>query len=142
MGCNLAYVSQLGQMWTSNKKKPLLTTYQIRDHPIWKVTSAKYLGITITQNLSWSKHIDTITSKVNSVRAFLQRNLSQCPPRVKSIAYFTYVRPIFEYASVVWSPFTKTSIDKVECTLSLLPTYSYVLDYGTHYQRKQFNLLI
>jgi len=80
----------------TNKKQPLLTTY---DHPIRKVTSAKYLGVTITQNLSWSKYIDTITSKVNSVRAFLQRNLSQCPPHVKSIAYFTYVRPILEYAS-------------------------------------------
>ena len=30
------------------------------------------------------------------------------------VAYFTYVRPILEYASVVWSPFTRTNIDKIE----------------------------
>jgi len=30
------------------------------------------------------------------------------------LAYFTYIRPILEYASVVWSPFIKTNIDKIE----------------------------
>jgi len=98
----------------TNKKHPLSITYMIMDHPIRKVISAKYLGVTITHNLSWTKHVDIITCKANSVRAFLQRNLSQCSHHVKSLAYFTYVRPILEYASVVWSPFTKINIDKIE----------------------------
>jgi len=55
-----------------------------------------------------------ITCKANSVQAFLQRNLSQSSHHVKSSAYFTYVRPILEYASVVWSTFTKTNLDKIE----------------------------
>ena len=72
------------------------------------------MGVTISQNLSWTKHIDNITSKANSVRALLQRNLRQCSHQVKSLAYFTYVRPILEYASVVWSPHTKANKDKLE----------------------------
>ena len=80
----------------TNKKQPLSFTYMIKDHLIRKVTSAKYLGVTITHNLSWTKHVDTVTCKANSVRAFLQRNLSQCSLHVKSLAYFTYVRPILE----------------------------------------------
>ena len=95
-------------------KKPLSTTYNIRDYLIREVTSAKYLGVTISQNISWSKHIDIITCKANSILAFLQRNLSQCSLRVKSLAYLTYVRPVLEYASVVWSPFTQSNIDKIE----------------------------
>ena len=90
----------------SNRKQPLSNTNMIKDHPIRKVTSAKYLGVTITHNLSWNKHVDIITCKANSVRGFLRRNLSQCSCQVKSLAYFTYVRPNLEYASVVWSPFT------------------------------------
>ena len=42
-------------------------------------------------------------NKANSTRGFLQRNLRQCSINVKSLAYVTYVRPIVEYASVVWS---------------------------------------
>ena len=87
--------------------------YNIRDYLIHEVTSAKYLGVTISQNISWSKHIDIITCKANSILAFLQRNLSQCSLHVKSLAYFTYVRPVLEYASV-WSPFTQSNIDKIE----------------------------
>ena len=64
----------------------------------------------MSQNISWSKHIDIITCKANSILAFLHRNLSQCSLRVKSLAYFTYVRPV----SVVWSPFTQSNIDKIE----------------------------
>ena len=67
----------------------ILTMYKIRDYPIRKVTSAKYLGVTISQNISWSKHIDIITCKANSILAFLQRNLSQCSLCVKSSAYHT-----------------------------------------------------
>ena len=88
--------------------------YKIRDCPIHEVTPAKYLGVTISQNISWSKHIGIITCKANSILAFLQRNLSQCSLHVKCLAYFTYVRPVLEYASVVWSPFTQSSTDKIE----------------------------
>ena len=91
-----------------------LRTISCRDYLIREITSAKYLGVTISQNISWSKHIDIITCKANSILAFLQRNLSQCSLRVKSLAYFTYVRPVLEYASVVWSPFTQSNIDKIE----------------------------
>jgi len=48
------------------------------------------------------------------MRAFLQRSLRQCSFKVKSFANLTYVRPILEYASTVWSPYTKSNIAKVE----------------------------
>ena len=62
--------------------------YKIRDYLIREVTSAKYLGVTISQNISWSKHIDIITCKANPILASLQRNLSQCSFRVKSFNLF------------------------------------------------------
>ena len=60
----------------TRKLSPLPSTYSICNHTIQQVASAKYLGITLTNNLSWSEHITKITNKANSTRAFLQRNLS------------------------------------------------------------------
>ena len=48
------------------------------------------------------------------MRALLQQNLRQCPHQIKSLAYRTYVRPILEYASAVWSPCTKADKYKLE----------------------------
>jgi hypothetical protein len=34
--------------------------------------------------------------------------------RIKEQAYFTLARPLVEYASTVWDPYTQTDINKVE----------------------------
>ena len=73
-----------------------------------------YLGVTINQNLTWYNHIINICNKAYATRAFLQRNLRQCSPTIKALAYKTYVRPIVEYASVVWSPHVKGDISMLE----------------------------
>ena len=56
----------------------------------------------------------SISATKNSTHAFLQRNLRKCSSTIKSLAYNTYVRPIVEYASVVWSPYTKADISRIE----------------------------
>ena len=94
----------------TRKTNPLKSSYSI----CGSVNSAKYLGVTITSNLSWSEHINNITNKANSIRAFLRRNLNQCHQSVKSTCYITYVRPILEYASTVWSPHQDGDINRLE----------------------------
>ena len=98
----------------TNKKNPINSTYNISSHFLCKVNSAKYLGVTFTHNLSWHDHVVAICNKANSTHTFLQRNLRQCSPTIKSLAYLTYVRPILEYASTVWSPYVRTDIARLE----------------------------
>ena len=98
----------------TRKMSPLITTYVIDNSTIQQNKSAKYLGVTITDKLSWSEHITNITNKVYSIRAFLQRNLHQCEPSVKASCYTTYIRPILEYASTVWSPHLACDINRIE----------------------------
>jgi hypothetical protein len=78
------------------------------------VDNAKYLGLTISKNLSWNNHVNNITKKANSTLAFLRRNIRNCPQRAKIQAYNTFVRPSLEYASTVWDPHTQANINKVE----------------------------
>ena len=41
--------------------------------PIERVTSYKYLGVILTDNLSWSMHIDRISSKARRLVGLLYR---------------------------------------------------------------------
>lgn len=45
---------------------------------------------------------------------FLRRNINLCSPETKLTAYKTIIRPMLEYACIVWDPHTKLSIDMLE----------------------------
>ena len=76
--------------------------------------SAKYLGVTLSTDLRWNRHIDNITHKANQTLGFLRRNLKINSVALKTKAYRTLVRPTLEYASIVWDPYTQTDIHKLE----------------------------
>ena len=59
-------------------------------------------------------HVDQATKKANNSIAFLRRNLYNCPSHTKAQSYQTLVRPILEYASSAWDPYTQPSINKLE----------------------------
>ena len=96
------------------KRIPINFNYTLDGKLISRVASATYLGISISDNLSWNKHCDFICKKANSTLDLLRRILSGCTPEVKSTAYLTLVRPKLEYASCVWNPHTQCNINKIE----------------------------
>ena len=49
----------------ANKKTPTLFNYTLHGASLKKTDSAKYLGVSITRDLSWAKHINQITTKTN-----------------------------------------------------------------------------
>ena len=68
----------------------------------------------ISHDLRWNDHIDYVTSKANSTLGFVRRNINVGNPQIKETAYKTLVRPILEYSSTVWDPYTSTATKKVE----------------------------
>ena len=75
---------------------------------------AKYLGVTLGNDLEWSKHIATMTNKANPKLAFLRRNLKGCPEKLKQTAFFSFIRSFMEYGATVWDPYQKYNSDKIE----------------------------
>ena len=63
---------------------------------------AKYLGVTVCDDLDWAKHINGITAKAISKLSFLRRNLKGCPEKLRETAYFSLVRSFLEYSATVW----------------------------------------
>ena len=98
----------------TNKKRLLCLDYTIHNQKLNVKTEAKYLGMTISIDLSWSRHVDNVTKKTNSTMGFFKRNIRSAPQAAKDTAYQTFVRPIVEYAATTWAPFTGTANDKIE----------------------------
>ena len=73
-----------------------------------------YLGVTISDNLDWSKHITTTTTKANARLSFINWNLKDCPQKLKEIAYSSLVRSFVDYESAVWDPHQKFNQEKLE----------------------------
>ena len=61
----------------TRRRKVLKHTYLLHGHPLAHVDSAKYLGVTITSDLSWNKHVNNIATKANHTLSFLKRNLQK-----------------------------------------------------------------
>jgi len=89
-------ISKCEHLTITTKGNPTKSTYKPNDQTLCQVNSAKYLGVAITQTLSWHDHIINICNKANSAHAFLQQNLRNCSPSVKPLAYSTYVKPTVE----------------------------------------------
>ena len=87
---------------TPKNRPPLPTTYKLHGHTLDTVDASKYLGVTISNNLTWDRHIDNTIGKGNKTLGFIRRNLKDCTKPVKSAAYTSMVRPTMEYASSVW----------------------------------------
>ena len=98
----------------TRKRNPIRRTYELHGHKLADVKSGKYLGVTLHEKLNWNQHIEDVSKKANSSLAFLRRNVTSCPPDVKAQCYKSLVRPILEYASPVWDPYTGTSISQLE----------------------------
>ena len=78
------------------------------------VTQERYLGVILTQSLSWSNHIYQVSVKTNQKLGFIKRNLKGSPQQLKRLAYITLVRSGMEYANPMWDPSTSKDQDALE----------------------------
>ena len=95
-------------------RRPLQTSYTLHGQTLENTPHAKYLGITITNRLDWTTHIDNITNKANRSLGFIKRNIKTKHQKTREMAYNTLVRPQVEYASCAWDPYVKHHINKIE----------------------------
>lgn len=86
-------------LWTLSREY-----YTLHGQILEVVDSAKYLGLTFSDDLSWNLHISKICAKANKTLGFLKRNLKIKNSNVKLTAYRSMVRPTLEFSSTVWHP--------------------------------------
>ena len=72
-----------------NKKDPLVHQYSLKGHTLASEHHTKYLGVIISEDLTWTTHINNTVKKANSVLGFLRRNLRVSNEHTKEAAYKT-----------------------------------------------------
>ena len=70
---------------------------------------AKYLGVTLSNDLEWSKHITTMINKANYKISFLRRNLKGCPEKLNQNAYLSFIRSFMEYMAQLFGAHTNST---------------------------------
>ena len=113
MNFNLSKCNFL-RIFPSKQKKVFQTTYFLHGQQLEVADSSKYLGVTITDDLSRTNHIETIAAKGNRTVVFLRRNFRDCTTKVKSATYTTMVCPTLEYASTAWDPYKQKDAHLLE----------------------------
>jgi hypothetical protein len=116
--CNNWYmtlnIDKCEHMNVTSKHAPSNSGYKLDQHHMTKVKDYKYLGLHISDNLSWSTHINYIKNKANKVLYVTKLALARSTQKVKETAYKSIVRPLVEYSSSVWDPFHANQIDAIE----------------------------
>ena len=105
-------------MRVSGTRDPKLFNYSLTGQVLEEVMDAKYLGVTLSNDLEWSKHIATMTNNANFKLSFLRRNLNGCSEKHKQTAYISLIRSFMGYDATVWDPYQKYNSDKARLILS------------------------
>ena len=97
----------------SRKKQPIeAPAITVEGQPLERVTVYKYLGILITSDLSWSAHIQAITTKARRQTGMPYRRFYKySQPSTLKALYVALIRPLLEYGVPVWDSDLKKDID-------------------------------
>lgn len=88
--------------------------YLINSNPLKTVASPRDLGVIVDTHLAFSKHISSIASAAHRRASLLLRCFCTKDYEVLMRAFNTYVRPLLEYCSPVWSPHLLQDIRALE----------------------------
>ena len=99
---------------TTKAKSPIPTSYTLHGQTLETVSSARYLGVDISSNLSWNTHVERVATNANRTLGFLKRNIKCKSRKIRECTYSSLIRPQLEYASSVWDPHTRSNIDRIE----------------------------
>ena len=97
------------------KRNPIMANYFIDDSELKRKTIVTDLGVIFDTKVTFKQHIDNIVTRSYSLLGFIKRTCYEFKSvhALKSV-YCSFIRPILEYASVVWNPYYESHSDRIE----------------------------
>ena len=93
-------VSKTSYIIISNQKNSL--DIKIRETILMKVSTVKFLGITLDENLSFKDHVNKVTSNISKSIGVMRRLHCQLPANVVIKLYYSLVYSLLTYALLAW----------------------------------------
>ena len=78
---------------TTNKRYRIETNYFLHGQCLQVADSAKYLGVTLSDDLQRERHTQATAAKASRTLGFLKRNLRDCSKQVWSTTYKSMISP-------------------------------------------------
>ena len=78
-----------------------------------RVSSTKFLGVIIEENLTWKNHIDAISKTLSRDIGMLTKLKHFVPENILYSLYCTLILPYINYGVLIWGNTCKTYLDKI-----------------------------
>ena len=102
---------QIEPLWWKSWIRPCT----INDLAIERVDHFKYLGVWLSHNLTWNKHIEEICKNASKQIGMIYRRFYQNSSKETLLQlYVSLIRPCLEYAAPVWDPSLQILTQAVE----------------------------
>ena len=98
-------------LYFGNQQPPVLN---FNDTLLDVTDTHKHLGLTFSDNCKWHKHIDNIILSGSKLLGIMRKLKFTVRRKTLNQIYVSFLRPILEYASVVWDNCTFNEKDKLE----------------------------
>ena len=101
-------------IFSRKRNKPNYPNVVMDQQPIQEVNSHKHLVLILSSDCTWHDHLEYIKSKAWTRINVMRKLKFKLDRRSLQIIYFTFIRPILEYADVVWKNCTQYEINDLE----------------------------
>jgi ribonuclease P/MRP protein subunit RPP40 len=89
-------------------------SYHIGANSLPVVTSCTDLGVSYDDRLSFSPHLSKIVVKASQRAKLILKCFRSRDSQLLMRAFCTFVRPLLEFSSVIWSPYTIADLNRIE----------------------------
>ena len=94
----------------NNKLLNLGLSITIDGFTIERVTSSKFLGVTIDERLSWKPHISLVVNKLTKNVGVMRRIRYKLSSNTMLMLYDTLILPHIDYCAIVWGGTSRTNL--------------------------------
>lgn len=108
-------ISKCKIMTFTRKRQPIMQDYFINGHKIDRVFETRDLGLMMEPSMKFQLHREYVKRKAMSALYFVKRVYSKkFDLDTAKLLYFSLVRAILDFASIIWSPHDKLHINFIE----------------------------
>ena len=101
-------------IFSRKQNKPYHPPVVLNQKQVTEVTSHKHLGLVFSNDCSWHEHLEYLKAKSWSRINIMRKLKFKLDRRSLQTIYFSFIRPLLEYADVVWDNCTQYEVNDLE----------------------------